>query len=84
MTRKQVVAIIPARGNSKRLPNKNIGPFLGSPLIANTIAAAQNSKLVERIIVSTESAQVAAVAPKLGAEVHQRPVNETIRYHWGS
>ncbi len=84
MTQKEVVAIISARGNSKRLPNENIGPFLGRPLIAYTIAAAQNSKLVERIIVSTESAPVAAVAPKLGAEVHQRPVNETIRYHWGS
>ena len=73
MTRKQGVAIIPARGNSKRLPNKNIGSFLGRPLIAYTIAVAQNSKLVDRIIVSTESPQVAAVARKLGAEVHQRP-----------
>lgn len=84
MTRKQVVAIIPARGNSKRLPNKNIGPLLGRPLIAYTIASAQNSKLVDRIIVSTESPQVEAVARKLGAEVHQRPANETTTRHWGS
>lgn len=73
MTRKQVIAIIPARGNSKRLPNKNIGPFLGRPLIAYTIEAAKNSKLIDRIIVSTESPKVAAVARKFGAEVFQRP-----------
>lgn len=73
MTRKQVVAIIPARGNSKRLPNKNIRSFLGRPLIAYAIDAAQNSKLIDRVIVSTESPKVAAIARKFGAEVFQRP-----------
>lgn len=73
MTRKQVIAIIPARGNSKRLPNKNVRPFLGRPLISYTIAAAHNAKLIDRVIVSTESPKVAAVARKFGAEVFQRP-----------
>jgi pseudaminic acid cytidylyltransferase len=63
------VAIIPARGNSKRIPKKNIKKFLGSPIISYSILAAQNSQLFDRIIVSTDSEEIASVAEKYGAEI---------------
>jgi N-acylneuraminate cytidylyltransferase len=62
-------AIIPARGGSKRIPRKNIKPFCGQPMIAWSIAAAQKSGLFDRIIVSTDDDEVAAIARKHGAEV---------------
>lgn len=62
------VAIIPARGGSKRIPGKNIKPFLGKPLIAYSIEAARESALFERIIVSTDSEEIARVATEYGAE----------------
>jgi CMP-N,N'-diacetyllegionaminic acid synthase len=65
----EVLAIIPARGGSKGLPNKNILPLLEHPLIAYSIKAAQDARLVTRIIVSTDSAQIAEVAKHYGAEV---------------
>ncbi|WJG10570.1 pseudaminic acid cytidylyltransferase [Aliiglaciecola sp. LCG003] len=63
------LAIIPARGGSKRIPNKNIKEFAGKPLIAYSIEAAQQSGLFEHIWVSTDSQQVADVARQYGAEV---------------
>ena len=48
------IAIIPARGGSKRIPRKNIKSFCGKPIISYSIKAAQESKLFDRIIVSTE------------------------------
>jgi pseudaminic acid cytidylyltransferase len=66
---KTAVAIIPARGGSKRLPGKNIRPFLGQPVIRYSIQAAQRSGLFRRIIVSTDSEEIAAVARAAGAEV---------------
>lgn len=63
-----IVAIIPARGGSKGIPHKNIKPFAGFPLIAYSIAAAQQSKYVNRIIVSTDDPEIAAVARDWGAE----------------
>jgi N-acylneuraminate cytidylyltransferase/CMP-N,N'-diacetyllegionaminic acid synthase len=65
----KILAIIPARGGSKGIKNKNIKPFNGKPLIAYAIAAAQNSKLINKIVVSTESEAIAQIAKKLGAEV---------------
>lgn len=62
------IAIIPARGGSKRIPGKNIREFCGKPMIAYSIEAAQNSGCFERIMVSTDDAAVAAVAVKYGAE----------------
>jgi len=62
------VAIIPARGGSKRIPAKNIKEFLGKPIIAYSIAAAKQSGLFERIIVSTDSEAIAEVANRYGAE----------------
>jgi N-acylneuraminate cytidylyltransferase len=63
------IAIIPARGGSKRIPHKNIKPFYGKPMIAWSIEAAKASELFERIIVSTDNAEIAEVAKHWGAEV---------------
>lgn len=65
----KVIAIIPARSGSKRIPNKNIIDFDGRPLIASTIQSAIESNCFERIIVSTDSEKYANIAKKLGAEV---------------
>lgn len=63
------LAIIPARGGSKRIPRKNIKPFCGKPMIAWSIEAARLSSCFDRIIVSTEDADIAEVARAHGAEV---------------
>ncbi|WP_218661654.1 cytidylyltransferase domain-containing protein, partial [Enterobacter cloacae] len=63
------VAIIPARGGSKRIPRKNIKEFCGKPMIAWSIEAAQKSGVFDRIIVSTDDAEIAEVARQYGAEV---------------
>lgn len=63
------VAIIPARGGSKRIPRKNIKTFAGQPIIAYSINAAITSNLFERIILSTDSEQIAEVGSSYGAEV---------------
>ena len=65
----QVLAIIPARVGSKGIPRKNLHPFLGKPLIYWSILAAQESTLIDRILVSTEDPEIAAIASELGAEV---------------
>lgn len=64
----EVLAIIPARGGSKGIPRKNIRNFSGYPLIAWSIAAAKQSELVTRVIVSTDDEEIAAVAREWGAE----------------
>jgi pseudaminic acid cytidylyltransferase len=63
------LAIIPARGGSKRIPRKNIRIFHGRPIIAYTIDVARASALFDRIIVSTDSDEVARVAREAGADV---------------
>ena len=63
------IAIIPARGGSKRIPGKNIKNFAGKPLIAYSIDAAKESGLFDKIIISTDSEEVAEVAKYYGAEV---------------
>ncbi|WP_108507830.1 pseudaminic acid cytidylyltransferase [Polynucleobacter acidiphobus] len=62
------LAIIPARGGSKRIPRKNIKYFCGNPIIAWSIAAAQQSGCFDRIIVSTDDAEIAKIAQAHGAE----------------
>jgi N-acylneuraminate cytidylyltransferase len=64
----EVLAIIPARGGSKGIPRKNIRDFAGAPLIGYSIAAALQSELVTRTIVSTDDEEIAAAARALGAE----------------
>ncbi|MFP4485841.1 MAG: pseudaminic acid cytidylyltransferase [Campylobacterales bacterium] len=64
-----IVAFIPARGGSKRIPKKNIKDFLGKPIIYYSIKNALDSKLFDRVIVSTDSEEIASVAKGFGAEV---------------
>ncbi|WOE83312.1 pseudaminic acid cytidylyltransferase [Aeromonas veronii] len=63
------IAIIPARGGSKRIPRKNIRPFCGQPMLAYAIQAAQKSGCFSKIVVSTDDDEIAEVARQLGAEV---------------
>jgi pseudaminic acid cytidylyltransferase len=65
----KVIAVIPARGGSKRIPGKNIRALAGRPIIAYTIAAACESGLFERVVVSTDSQEIAEVARQYNAEV---------------
>ena len=63
------LAIIPARGGSKRIPRKNIREFLGKPVMAYSIHAALESKLFDEVMVSTEDPEIAEAAVKYGAKV---------------
>lgn len=63
------IAIIPARGGSKRIPKKNIKDFFGKPLIAYSIEVALRSKLFQKVIVSTDDEEIASVAKSYGADV---------------
>lgn len=63
------IAVIPARGGSKRIPGKNIKPFCGKPMIAWSIEAARQSGCFDRIVVSTDNAEIAEIARTHGAEV---------------
>lgn len=67
------LVVIPARGGSKRLPRKNALPLFGVPLIAYTIQAALAATRVERVVVSTDDAEIAAISREWGAEVIDRP-----------
>ena len=62
------IAIIPARGGSKRIPRKNIRSFLGKPIISYSIEAAIKSKIFEKIIVSTDDEEIADISKEYGAE----------------
>lgn len=62
------LAVIPARGGSKRIPRKNVKDFFGQPMIAWSIAAARDSGCFDRIVVSTDDTEIAAVARAHGAE----------------
>jgi YrbI family 3-deoxy-D-manno-octulosonate 8-phosphate phosphatase len=70
-----VLAIIPARGGSKGIPRKNLQPFLGKPLLAHTIEHARQAPSVARVVVSTDDAEIAAVAQQHGALVVTRPAD---------
>ena len=63
------LAIIPARGGSKRIPHKNIKPFLGRPIIAYSIEAALGTGLLEEVMVSTDDVEIAEIARQEGASV---------------
>ena len=69
------IALIPARGGSKRIPRKNIKEFCGKPIIAFAITAAKESGLFDRIVVSTDDDEIAAIANQWGAETpFKRPI----------
>lgn len=70
--REDSVALIPARGGSKRLPRKNVIDFLGRPIIAYTIDAARESGCFSRVFVSTEDDEIADIARRYGAEIARR------------
>ena len=63
------IAIIPARGGSKRIPRKNIKPFFGKPMIEYAITAAKETGLFEHIIISTDDEEIANLATEFGAQV---------------
>lgn len=70
------IAIIPARGGSKRIPRKNVKTFAGEPMIYWTIKVAQESKLFDHIIISTDDDEIGEIATTLGAEMlFKRPTN---------
>jgi CMP-N-acetylneuraminic acid synthetase len=75
----RTIALIPARGGSKSIPRKNILAFAGHPLIAYSIAAGLAAESIERVIVSTDDAEIAEVARRYGAEVpFLRPVEVSL------
>jgi pseudaminic acid cytidylyltransferase len=63
------LAVIPGRGGSKRIPRKNIRLFAGKPMIGYAIEAARASGVIDRIVISTDDAEIAALATTMGAEV---------------
>lgn len=67
------IAIIPARGGSKRIPRKNVKTFAGLPMIAHSLRAAHESQLFDRILVSSEDEEILAVATEHGGEPLRRP-----------
>lgn len=71
--RGEVVAVIPARGGSKGVPGKNLRRVGGIPLIGRAVAAARGAVRVDRVVVSTDDAEIAAVAREWGAEIVDRP-----------
>jgi len=64
----KTIALIPARGGSKRIPRKNIREFRGKPMIAYSIAAALEAEIFDQVIVSTDSEEIAGIARRHGAE----------------
>src|ERR687886_659490 len=69
----RVVGLIPARGGSKGIPGKNLVPLCGRPLLAWTVGAACAARGLDRVVVSTDSPEIAATARELGADVLERP-----------
>ncbi len=67
------IAIIPARGGSKRIPGKNLRPFFGHPMMAYGVSAAVNSGLFRKVFVSTDDLEIGRVAGWYGAEFIERP-----------
>jgi CMP-N,N'-diacetyllegionaminic acid synthase len=73
-TERKTLAIIPARGGSKRIPQKNVSPLAGIPLIQHTIDQAKHAKSVNRVVVSTDDSEITAIANRCEVEVIQRPL----------
>ena len=81
---RQAIAVIPARGGSKRIPRKNIREFAGKPMIVWSIEAALASDCFDRVIVSTDDDNIADVAKEYGAEVPFRRPAELADDHTGT
>lgn len=69
----EIVAIIPARGGSKRLPGKNIKLLCGKPMIAYSIEEAKKSEYIDKVVVTSDSKEILAVSKSYGATVIKRP-----------
>ena len=69
----RLLALIPARSGSKRIPNKNVKPLCGHPLLAYSIASALESGVFEKVVVSTDLASYGSVAQHYGADIIYRP-----------
>ncbi len=82
--RRQIVAIVPARGGSKRIPRKNIRSFRGTPLLIRTIETLRQADLFDRIVVSTDDDEIAAMGVDAGAEVPFRRPAELADDHTGA
>lgn len=78
------LAVIPARGGSKRIPRKNIKSFAGKPMIVWSIEAAQDANIFDRIVVSTDDAEIAQVARDHGADVPFMRPDELSDDHTGT
>ncbi len=78
------IAIIPARGGSKRIPRKNIRPFLGKPILAYSIEVALQSQLFSEVMVSTEDDEIANLALQYGATVPFRRSEQTANDYAGT
>ena len=74
-TNKTFLAIIPARGGSKRLPRKNVLDLCGKPLIAYTIEAALKSKYIDKVIVSSDDEEILNISSNFGADIIKRPID---------
>lgn len=81
---RQTVAIVPARGGSKRIPRKNVRPFLGVPLLVRTLQTLQAAGTFDRIIVSTDDDEIAALALATGVEVPFRRTASLADDHTGT
>jgi len=78
---KKIIAIVPARSGSKGIPNKNILPYKGKPLIAHAIQQGLNSKYINKVVVSTDSLEYRDISLKYGAEVpYLRPLDISLDY----
>jgi CMP-N,N'-diacetyllegionaminic acid synthase len=73
LSRKTFLAIIPARGGSKRLPRKNVLDLCGKPLIAYTIEAGLKSRYIDKVLVTSDDDEILAISEKFGAETIKRP-----------
>jgi N-acylneuraminate cytidylyltransferase len=78
------VALIPARGGSKRIPRKNVLPFAGKPIIGHVIDRVRSCGLFDRVVVSTDDSEVAAVARTFGADVPFERPSELADDHTGT
>ncbi len=74
-TNKKFLAIIPARGGSKRLPRKNVLDLCGKHLIAYTIEAALKSKYINKVIVSSDDEEILNISSNFGADIIKRPID---------
>jgi len=72
---RQVIAIVPARGGSKGIPRKNLAVVGGRTLLDRAVAVGRSVPAIDRVIVSTDDAEIAAAARAAGAEVHARPAH---------